>query len=396
MTATGHSRSPSAESARRELGVRLRQRCPELEVALRARVHDAVPDPLATSDAEYVAGMAVAVSEVLAAGLVAIERGEVGGEPMPPAMAAQARRAARIGVSIDTILRRYAAGHTLLGEYVLSEADSRLRAGVPPTLTVLRGWLDHLMASIAAEYRLELERVNRSGERRLLGRVIGLLDGSSTDITEMAYDFDGWHTGLIAQGGGGASLLRRLGLRLGLETLEVARTDETTWMWLGGGRPVAFADVERCVSPGALAGLSVAVGEPARGIAGWRLTHQQARAALPIAIQTPDRLLRYGADPLVASALQDETLRASLAQIYVDPLSADTDGGAAARATLRAYFAARGNVAAAAQGLMVDRHTVERRLRKVEERLDRPIHLCSPQLELALRLDALSDLRPSS
>jgi len=40
----------------------------------------------------------------------------------------QARRAGRIGVSLDTVLRRYVRGSALLGEYVMEEAD---RAGFP-------------------------------------------------------------------------------------------------------------------------------------------------------------------------------------------------------------------------------------------------------------------------
>jgi hypothetical protein len=41
--------------------------------------------------------------------------------------------------------------------------------------------------------------------------------------------------------------------------------------------------------------------------------------------------------------------------------------------------------------LGVVRNTVESRLREIEERLGRPLHTCSAQLEVALRLDALSD-----
>jgi hypothetical protein len=42
--------------------------------------------------------------------LNALEQGGGWSEPAPPAVVAQARRAAHIGVSLDTLLRRYQAG----------------------------------------------------------------------------------------------------------------------------------------------------------------------------------------------------------------------------------------------------------------------------------------------
>ena len=50
------------------------------------------------------------------------------------------------------------------------------------------------------------------------------------------------------------------------------------------------------------------------------------------------------------------------------------------RETLRAYFAAGFNAATAAAALEVDRHTVQRRLRKVEEALGRLLHTCHAEL----------------
>jgi hypothetical protein len=39
----------------------------------------------------------------------------------------------------------------------------------------------------------------------------------------------------------------------------------------------------------------------------------------------------------------------------------------------------------------VDRHTVQRRLRKIEERLGRLLHTCLAELEVALRLQELGE-----
>jgi DNA-binding PucR family transcriptional regulator len=59
------------------------------------------------------------------------------------------------------------------------------------------------------------------------------------------------------------------------------------------------------------------------------------------------------------------------------------------RKTLRAYFAAGFNAATAAAALEIDRHTVQRRLRKVEESLGRLLDSCHAELAVALRLEEL-------
>ena len=65
--------------------------------------------------------------------------------------------------------------------------------------------------------------------------------------------------------------------------------------------------------------------------------------------------------------------------------------GVGLRETLRAYFDAGFNAATAAAALEVDRHTVQRRLRKVEEALGRLLHTCHAELEVALVLEELDD-----
>jgi hypothetical protein len=42
--------------------------------------------------------------------------------------------------------------------------------------------------------------------------------------------------------------------------------------------------------------------------------------------------------------------------------------------------------------LQVTRRTVENRLRAIEEELDRPLHACAAELELALRLESLDPI----
>jgi DNA-binding PucR family transcriptional regulator len=137
--------------------------------------------------------------------------------------------------------------------------------------------------------------------------------------------------------------------------------------------------------------MTLAIGEPGRSMAGWRLTHRQAVATLPIALRAREGVARYVQAPLLASALQDDLLADSLRQCYLAPLESDRDGGVAAKETLRAYFAAGGNVSSAAAALSLNRRTVSSRLAAVEERLGRQLEDASAEIETALRLAELDE-----
>jgi DNA-binding PucR family transcriptional regulator len=131
----------------------------------------------------------------------------------------------------------------------------------------------------------------------------------------------------------------------------------------------------------------VTIGEPGEGLAGWRLSHRQAKAALPIAERREQPVLRYGDVTLQASILCDDLVATSLRQLYLEPLEGARDGGRMARETLRAYFAAERNISSAAAVLGVDRRTVSNRIRAIEDALGRPLKDCATELETALRLD---------
>ncbi len=389
----------SLDGIRAALAERLQARRSELEEAVIARFRDVGFDPAAGEDFEYIAGARAAVAEAVDYGLVAIEQGEEwfvsGPPPIPPAAVAQARRAAAHGVSLERVLLRYNAGHTLLEDFVMQEAEhsdfSSNRIALRHVLRALGGLLDHFTSSIASEYQDEAQRMAHSPELRRNERVQRLLAGAPVDAAEIDYEFEAEHLGLIAMGARASETVRSLAAGLGCELLSVSRSSETVWAWLGSQRKIAFADVERLLSGAKDAeGVSLAIGGPGRGIDGWRLTHRQAQAAMLVALRRPQRLTRYADVALLATALRDETLAQSLQEIYLSPLGGEKDG-AVSRKTLRAYFAAGRNAATAAAALKVDRHTVERRLNSIETRLGRQLHTCHAELEVALRLEELGD-----
>ena len=372
--------------ARAELRARLEARREELEREALTRVN-AIADSAEVSDPAYAQGLRATVAAAIDYALEAIERGEERAPSPPPALLAQARLAARSRVSLDTVLRRYLAGYTLLGDFLAHEAEAG-RPPVPPARLQrdLAATLDRLLAAVGAEYEREAESRARSSEWRRAERVRRLLAGEPLDTSEIAYDFEGHHIGLVTDDRGDMGDIRELATALDARLLLVRR-EATAWAWLGARRPLDPAEVERAVSssserpPSALA-----LGEPASGLAGWRLTHRQAAAALPVAQRGPDLVVRYGDVSLLASILRDDLLVASLRRLYLAPLEEQRDRGEVARETLRAYFAAGRNASSAAASLGVNRNTIAERLRAIEEAIGRPLSSCAPELETALRL----------
>jgi hypothetical protein len=393
----------SLEEVRAGVAERLRARRAEIEETIFARVCDAAFGHVGDGEVEYAAGLHAAIVAAVEFCITAIEQGEAPGGPIPLAAIEQARRAARFGVSLDTVLRRYIAGHGLLADFIMEEAD---RIGFLGDEAVLRHELrttqtpplERLTASIIEEYNQEIERVGRLPEQRRAELVTKLLSGKQldgADSLELGYDLDAWHIGLIATGERAAEFVRAVKAALGCERLAVSRGEQTVWVWFGRLRKPTVADIKR-LSIERPAGVSVAMGESREGIEGWRLTHEEAQAALPVALRKPPGLTRCSDVLLEAAMLHHDALTASLVETFLSPLDGLACRGQTARDTLRAYFEAKRNVSSTANQLRVVRNTVENRLREIEERLGRPLHTCSAQLEVALRLEALDDATQAS
>jgi hypothetical protein len=383
--------SKSQHEIRLELVERLRSRSAEIEDAIFNRVR-ALASPAESEDAEYRAGLRATVAESVDYALTSIERGEESTGAIPPAAAAQARRSARSGVGLDTVLRRYAAGDRLVGEIIMDEAGRFPNEALRHVLRTQSPHVDRLMASVAAEYMAELELMRRSPSQRLAERVRRLLaDDEPFDPDGLDYEFEAWHLGLIVTGAGADVAARTLATEASREALVVKRGEETTWAWLGGRERLEVGEVEGFLAAGALGDVTLAVGEPRWGVDGWRLTHHEAQAAQQVMLRRPRPLIQASNVILLAAVLRDEPLAKSLRQTYLAPLDEHGDSGIVLRETLRAYFAAGFNAATAAAALEIDRHTVQRRLRKVEEALGRLLPSCHAELEVALSLEELDD-----
>jgi DNA-binding MarR family transcriptional regulator len=373
---------------RTALAERLRVRQPEIEQAIFTRVQ-AIADPSAVPDPEYLPGLKRAVSAAVDYSLLGVEVGERQLTPIPVPLLGQARVAARNDVTLNTVLQRCAAGYTVLLHFMEEEValDGRLQRG---GLTELRNaqvaLLDRLFSALSDEHsRGHRDRLG-SSQAILAQRVRRLLAGELVDKSEIPYDFDAYHIGVLTKGPEAVQPVRDLAKAFDCRLLSIEIDDDVVWAWLGTRQEIDRRQLRSHTASNWTSSTPLALGETNKGLIGWGLTHRQARAAFSLMPKRSDGVAQYGDVALLASMLQDDLLLTSLRQFYLAPLRRERDGGEELRRTLRAYFAAERNTSSAAAALGVSRRTVANRLRSFERRIDRPLSGAMAEIEGALLL----------
>ena len=381
----------SDRAARSTLHKRLGTRREEIEGAALVRVN-AIADSSEAADPTYVEGLKGAVTAALDYALGTIDHSGEREPPVPVTLLAQARMAARSGVSLDTVLRRYFTGYSLLGYFLIEEAsrDGLMGGAELQSLIGTQASLfDHLVVAVSDEYKREVESRAEGAEQRRAETVRRLLGGEPLDISSFGYRFEAWHLGIVLTGPPTDTFLQGLASKLERGLLLVRPARDTVWAWFGGPDRMDPTRLLAELSSRDAGGYRLTVGEPGEGLTGWRLTHRQAAAAFPLAQRGNHHSLCYADVALLASVLQDDLLVRSLRRFYLEPLEAERDGGQALRETLRAYLETNGSLSSAAAALNVSPRTISNRLRRYEELIGRSLHSGLSDVEIALRLHEL-------
>ena len=385
-------RARSFEEACAELGRRMRARFVEIEANL-ATLVERNPDPREAAQplySDYLASLPANRTAILEYMVDYIEGGEGLAANVPATVFTAARLAARAGVPLDTLLRRYSAGNAFVVDILIEEAARVEVTGADLRRLMHRSatLFDHLVAAVTKEHANETRNRLGGGVEWRRNHIRALLAGRMpSGELDLGYDLSGHHLGLMASGGEAREVVRELAKKLDRRLLVEQLDGEAAWScWLGGRSRLGGAEAQRALGRINPDPVTVTLGEPGEGVAGWRLSHRQAKAALPIAKRRGEAVLRYADIAVLASILRDDLGATSLRQLYIEPLEARRDGGKAALETLRAYFATERNISSTAAALGVDRRTVRNRLRAVESLFGRPLSDFATDLETALRL----------
>lgn len=340
----------------------------------------------------YYAGRAAAVKASVEYALDAIEA-KGGWGPIPRALVEQTHRAARIGMRPGILVRHYLAGHcrfmTILTEEIKESFHTDHKAVLEHLHRTYLPLRDHIIDSVEHEYHQELERIARSPEQHLAQLVRRLLveEVDPTELKDLEYDVGSWHVGVIALGLDGQEALLHLKTACGRALLCVPGDNGTMWAWFATNNELTFSQFKLLLSANGCSDAPLAIGDPGRGLDGWRQTHEEARVAALMArreLSGPTRC----ADVLpIAGALQSESIIRMYKKTYVLPLNRLPQDGQQTRKALRAYFKYDRSASCAAEALDVTDRTIRNHLKQARSVLPAPLNLTG--LEIALRLEEL-------
>lgn len=377
--------------------MRLRERVPELEQAIMTRIRASAPID-EHAEPEYLHGIRSAIRAAIDYSLLNVEHVEREPLPIPLVLLTQARLAARHGVPIGTVLRRYTLGYNQLSDLVVEEAERDRRLTAKDLRQVLRQLaviLELTLEELEGEYAREPQQLCASSDGRLAERVRRGLAGELVDLSDLNYNLEGCHIGAVAEGDSAPAAFTALAKAVDGRLLLVRPRTPLTWAWIGSHEriaPIEFNSRLRSTWP---SNVPLALGEPGSGRSGWVLTHEQAKTAFPFAIREGAPSIRFSEVALKVAIERDALAASSLRQLSTVLLGSGGEGAKLIN-TLRAYLKAGRNGASAAAELGLTRQTVSNHVRKIEQRLGRSLGGSTADLEIALWLSEEDSRHPTS
>lgn len=306
------------------------------------------------------------------------------------------------GFDLELLLRVYHLGHRelwalsveLLEESGLGEEQKEVSAE-------LFDYMDVLIQRVVAEYQSERERWIRSSHALRTQIVRNIVSGRPISVADasarLRYDLGGHHVAVVAwaeeesglDGDEGAPLryLRALAQRLERSSVVISIGRRAAYGWLAV-HDDADPDLRDLCGDAERGPVSVAVGEPGRGLEGFRDSHFDAVAARRVAVIAGMRqgsAVRWADIATVGLLSADLRHARRFTSQELGPLDADDDAAARLRATLVVYLQ-ENDRQHTAKRLGIHPNTVAYRLRQCQELLDHPIKDRRFELEAALRL----------
>ncbi|MEU4595885.1 helix-turn-helix domain-containing protein [Nocardia sp. NPDC023988] len=322
---------------------------------------------------------------------------------VPPAAAEYARRFAQHDLSLEALLRAYRLGEHMFVQWTIT----LLTELAPPTAMALaaaarvaelvNSYIDQVIEGLIDIYGTERRRWDARTDAARAAQVRAVLDAEELDLASaeqmLSASLRGWHQFVLLWTPPGTADPGPV-LRAGIQVLAAvsARSpmtveidEHTRWVWLAStGRPVL--DTARLVRElRATPILSMAVGDPATGLAGFRQSFHDAQRARSVAVAARSRGVLAYADVALTGLLADDVTRVQAwAARVLGGLMGTDETAARLRETVRVFLDARGSYTDAAARLHVHKNTVHYRVRKAEEVLGHPLTEHRLDIEVAL------------
>ncbi|MCA2207894.1 PucR family transcriptional regulator [Nocardia rosealba] len=322
---------------------------------------------------------------------------------VPPAAAEYARRFAQHDLSLEALLRAYRLGEHMFVQWTIT----LLTELAPPTdmalataarvAELVNSYIDQVIEGLIDIYGTERRRWDARTDAARAAQVRAVLDAEELDLASaeqmLSASLRGWHQFVLLWTPPGTADPGPV-LRAGIQVLAAvsARSpmtveidEHTRWVWLAStGRPVL--DTARLARElRATPILSMAVGDPATGLAGFRQSFHDAQRARSVAVAARSRGVLAYADVALTGLLADDVTRVQAwAARVLGGLMGTDETAARLRETVRVFLDARGSYTDAAARLHVHKNTVHYRVRKAEEVLGHPLTEHRLDIEVAL------------
>ena len=327
----------------------------------------------------------------------------------PAAAVEYARRLAQRGTPLTALLRAYRVGHACFSDWMLTELARQtdeaemISATTLDMSRIVAGYIDQTSEEMVAAYTQERETWLRNRSAARGARIRDLLSGERIDVraaeATLGYSLRQYHVGLVCWAGdaaGAADEITRLERAISRvaeqaaghgEPVFLPRDESSAWAWLPLGIRDRF-EASAASTVGVDADIHFAFGDAAKGMTGFRITHQQAVAAQAVALAAGSpgpRTVTFSEVAPVAMMLGSPELLPAWVLGTLGGLATDDEHHARLRGTLLVFLQSGGSYKTTAERLTLHKNTVQYRIRKAEESLGRPVGENRHDVELALQ-----------
>jgi hypothetical protein len=278
-----------------------------------------------------------------------------------------------------------------------------LHSSIESSSNFMFEYIDLVSDELVDAYHVERDRWVRSAAavRAETARNIidGVLDSERAASSRLGYELRRSHTGLILAGepralpGGHGSLEREAieaAAILGCaDPLLIPVGGDVLWAWCGTFKspsPEALSRIERHHPP---EGVRMAVGRPAYGIEGFRVTHLEAGHAASfwdLHQAYTGGTTSYRSIEVISLLASDRERARRFVRNELGPLAEQSEAAARTRSTLLGFLAHGCSHVRAAQELHMHQNTVYNRVRRAEELLGGSVAERRVELQTALML----------
>ena len=328
----------------------------------------------------------------------------------PTAALEYARRLAQRGVPATDLVRAYRVGQARFLRHCIDElmrqAEGDHVEGRSTHWMVERvsDSIDRVVEQVVAAYEGAREHWVQNRSAVLAMRVRSLLAGENLDLevaeAALGYRLRQRHLGVVLWAerqdadrdplGRLDRVASALALAAGSQggSLFVPCDETSAWAWLA----ITPGAVLRRDDPEVVIGqpeatVSVALGEPASGVDGFRRTHRQALRAQSVALAARPTRIRVthfvDVAPVAMMCNDIESAREWVGET-LGPLAVDSERHERLRETARVFLQTGGSYTATADQLFLHRNTAQYRVQKAEELRGRPLREGRLDVELAL------------